>query len=186
MGRALATRRRPRGRRTHVGQVTLVDARPVYRRSYRNRANDTPVTYPALVVRQPWASLIVAGQKTIEVRRWATAYRGRLVIVAAARPATSPCGVALGVVELVDCRPMRATDEAAAIVRRTPGDVAWVVRDPSPLAPPFVRVRGRLGLFPVTVADLCPPTVAAVRGRASRRGPRRSVAAPRGSRRGPR
>ena len=31
---------------------------------------------PALSIRQPWAELIVAGQKTIEIRHWTTEYRG--------------------------------------------------------------------------------------------------------------
>lgn len=33
---------------------------------------------PALSVRLPWAELIVAGRKTIEVRSWATESRGRI------------------------------------------------------------------------------------------------------------
>ncbi len=35
---------------------------------------------PALSLRQPWAELIMAGRKTIEVRSWASGYRGRLWI----------------------------------------------------------------------------------------------------------
>ena len=35
-----------------------------------------PSSIPALSVRQPWAELIVSGQKTIEVRSWTTQYRG--------------------------------------------------------------------------------------------------------------
>ena len=34
----------------------------------------------ALTVRQPWASLIAAGAKTIETRSWSTGYRGDLLI----------------------------------------------------------------------------------------------------------
>lgn len=34
----------------------------------------------ALTVRQPWASLIAAGVKTIETRSWSTRYRGPLAI----------------------------------------------------------------------------------------------------------
>ena len=34
----------------------------------------------ALTVRQPWASLIAAGVKTIETRSWSTKYRGPLAI----------------------------------------------------------------------------------------------------------
>lgn len=64
-----------------------------------------------LTVRQPWASLIVAGHKDVENRTWATTYRGRVLIHAASRldptgPATdlpTPLGVVLGSVEIVDC-----------------------------------------------------------------------------------
>lgn len=40
-------------------------------------------TLLALSVRQPWAGLLVAGIKTIEVRRWSVRYRGSLLIHAA-------------------------------------------------------------------------------------------------------
>ena len=40
----------------------------------------------ALSVKQPWAALIVAGLKTIEVRRWPTGRRGRILIHAAREP----------------------------------------------------------------------------------------------------
>lgn len=35
---------------------------------------------PALSIRQPWAELIINGQKTIEIRQWSTEYRGLLWI----------------------------------------------------------------------------------------------------------
>jgi hypothetical protein len=41
------------------------------------------VTQYALSLKQPWAALVVAGLKTIEVRRWPTARRGRILIHAA-------------------------------------------------------------------------------------------------------
>ncbi len=34
----------------------------------------------ALTVRQPWASLIIAGYKDVENRSWTTSYRGRLAV----------------------------------------------------------------------------------------------------------
>jgi ASCH domain len=37
----------------------------------------------ALSLKQPWAALLVSGQKTIEIRKWATAIRGRVQIHAA-------------------------------------------------------------------------------------------------------
>lgn len=40
----------------------------------------------ALVVRQPWAGRIARGDKTIELRSWATKYRGPVIIIAGSRP----------------------------------------------------------------------------------------------------
>ena len=37
----------------------------------------------ALSLKQPWAALLVSGRKTMEVRRWQTARRGRILIHAA-------------------------------------------------------------------------------------------------------
>ena len=44
----------------------------------------------ALSLKQPWAALVVAGRKTIEVRKWATAIRGRVYIHAARVPDDRP------------------------------------------------------------------------------------------------
>src|ERR1051325_2394524 len=40
----------------------------------------------ALSIKQPWAALVVAGLKSIEIRRWPTARRGRILIHAARVP----------------------------------------------------------------------------------------------------
>lgn len=40
----------------------------------------------ALSVKQPWAALLIAGRKTIEVRRWPTVRRGRVLLHAAKTP----------------------------------------------------------------------------------------------------
>lgn len=48
-----------------------------------------------LTIRQPWASLIAAGVKTIETRSWSTRYRGPLAIHAGAHhpvPGEELCG----------------------------------------------------------------------------------------------
>src|SRR5579883_1868445 len=73
----------------------------------------------ALSLKQPWAALLVHGRKTIEVRRWPTARRGRVLIHAARIPDPRPeawahvppelfdaaqlLGGILGEGELVDC-----------------------------------------------------------------------------------
>ena len=92
---------------------------------------------PALSVRQPWANLIASGRKRIEYRSWATRYRGPLLICAARTAADNcrgPYGVAIVLVDLVDCR-KPAND----------GKVQWVLKNPRRVQP--VPVRGRLGVF---------------------------------------
>jgi hypothetical protein len=47
--------------------------------------NEAPIEY-ALSLKQPWAALLIHGLKSIEVRRWPTARRGRVLIHAARIP----------------------------------------------------------------------------------------------------
>src|SRR6516225_2444469 len=72
-------------------------------------------TLPVLSVRQPWASYLVSGFKTLELRSWATAYRGWMWIHTGKRPdldamhafkldtAEFLCGGLLGLAKLNDC-----------------------------------------------------------------------------------
>ena len=116
----------------------------------------------ALVVRQPWASMIAAGAKRIEVRRRRIHHRGSLLIVAGRRdaagrvlprsgamsgPETLPAGVSVCTVHLVDCRPFTRADEPAAGVAWQPGLWAWELRDPRPT--PHIPVRGQQCIFEV-------------------------------------
>ena len=108
----------------------------------------------SLSVRQPWASLIASGQKTLEIRSRRTHLRGPLLICAAkggatALPPSLPRGVALCIVDILDCRPMTPADEAAAGVAFRPGHWAWVIAHPRPVAP--IPVRGNCGIFNVTL-----------------------------------
>jgi len=59
--------------------------------AYRRRASREKVaeSMKALSVRQPWANLIAAGKKTIETRKWATDYRGQILIVSSKTPKLS-------------------------------------------------------------------------------------------------
>jgi hypothetical protein len=54
-------------------------------------SKEPPSEY-ALSVKQPWAALLVHGLKTVEVRRWPTARRGRVLIHAAGVPDERPEG----------------------------------------------------------------------------------------------
>ena len=118
-----------------------------------------------LSIKQPWAWLIVHGGKDIENRTWATKYRGRFLVHASQGMTKGEYEEALdlvqdigslelynrfppfkelqrggivGSVELVDC----VTASASPWYM---GAVGFVLRDPKPL--PFMRYKGRLGLF---------------------------------------
>lgn len=105
----------------------------------------------ALSVRQPWASMIADGRKTIETRKWATGYRGPLLIVSSAKPAIEPAGQALAIADLVDCRPMTKDDEQAAGCATYPSAQAWVLENIRKITP--FPVRGALGLFEVEMPE---------------------------------
>lgn len=103
----------------------------------------------ALSVRQPWASLIASGRKTIEVRTWRTNYRGPLIICASKWPLLPgrPAGVAVCTVTLIDCRQITQDDASAACCDVDPSrEFAWVLADARPLDF-LVPVSGKLGLF---------------------------------------
>ncbi len=120
----------------------------------------------ALSVKQPWASMIASGRKTIETRTWDTKYRGPLLICAGQSPDAAalvrfgaspadweqkyPTGIALCVVSLLTVEPMTARDEVAACLPRRPGLFAWRLGPIVAPVRPF-PVRGQLGLFKVDV-----------------------------------
>ena len=108
-----------------------------------------------LVVRQPWAWLIVEGYKDIENRSWRTRFRGPLLIQAAAsRPTTEALAEArrkrvrlpvsfetggiVGTVEVTDCVETSRS-------KWFHGPFGWVLSAARPL--PFTPHKGRLGLF---------------------------------------
>ena len=118
----------------------------------------------ALSIRHPWVDLILAGTKTIEIRTWATRYRGPLLLhassaygiserEAAARlqlPAPEPetMGAVVGIAELVDCRPVRREDWKNAGLPPLGGRLwAWVLADARPLGP--VLHAGNRTLFEI-------------------------------------
>jgi hypothetical protein len=107
----------------------------------------------ALSVKEPWASRIIFGPKTIELRTWQTSYRGLILICASSKPDAPTSGMALGTVELVDCRPATDADEKDAMCPIEPRDFAWVFAQKKILGTPF-GVKGMLGLFNLTIEDV--------------------------------
>jgi hypothetical protein len=100
-------------------------------------------------IRQPWASLIASGQKTVELRTWTTKYRGPLIVCASAAPTKDthypigPMGVTICLVELVDIRRPIPTDSACVVPSER--DWAWALGRVTHL--PAVAVKGRLSLW---------------------------------------
>ena len=102
----------------------------------------------ALSLRQPWASLIANGHKTIETRTWRTRYRGPLAIHASMRPYARPThrrhrrrGA-----WLYDCRPMVVSDdEEQACIALYDRANAWLLANVKPM--PLIPCKGRLGLW---------------------------------------
>ena len=130
----------------------------------------------ALSVKQPWAALIVAGRKTVEVRKWATSVRGRVFIHAARRaddrpaawaavtddlrPLTAFRGGVIGAADLTGCVVYRTPGEFAADAARHGNDPAWfeppcmygfAFRGGLPV--PFVPFRGSVRFFRVEVPE---------------------------------
>lgn len=134
------------------------------------------MTCHALSLKQPWATLLVHGVKRIEVRRWPTHFRGRLLIHAAQRPDDRPeawrhvpahlaemaqrCGGIIGAGELYDCKCYGSAAGFAADQELHLNDPAWFVagglyglcfRDTGPL--PFHPVRGYVRIFQLELED---------------------------------
>lgn len=108
-----------------------------------------------LTIKQPWAGLIIDGQKDVENRGRCTHHRGSLVIHSARQLDTSeparrhcptPCcdlrGWLLGTVDLVDCITDSPSHWADA------GAWHWVLTRPQPFPYPLPW-RGKLGLFEI-------------------------------------
>jgi len=129
----------------------------------------------ALSIKQPWATLVVHGLKTIEVRRWSTRHRGRVLIHAGRIPDLRPetrahlprdleeCarlgGGIVGQAQLVECRVYKTPEAFARDRRLHLNDPSWfqppamygfVFAGASPL--PFRRCPGSLYFFEVADA----------------------------------
>jgi hypothetical protein len=95
----------------------------------------------ALTVKQPWAALLAHGLKTIEVRRWPTARRGRILIHAARVPdertvawahVPAACletaqllGGIIGSGDITDCRTYRTIESFQGDQGRHLNDPSW-------------------------------------------------------------
>lgn len=115
----------------------------------------------SLSVKQPWASLIVNGQKLVECRTWQTSYRGELLICSSKGDYEcddgfiTPGGYALGVVDLYDIRRMTKDDlETAWLPKEWEKNAlrgyAWHIRPVCSFIP--VPIKGKLNLFETDIS----------------------------------
>jgi len=119
---------------------------------------------PAITIKQPFASLVGWGVKTIEVRSSNLNYRGPLIICSGKKvfdgvsllmpnsleyyrqyKSIMPQGQAIAVVELVDCRPMKPKDADLSFVPYSEGLYSWILRDATSIEP--FEVSGNIGIF---------------------------------------
>lgn len=119
----------------------------------------------ALSIKQPWASLVATGVKTVECRTWKTKYRGPLLICSSkgdiaidddGDSLVLPGGMALAVVELLDIRPMTKADlEPAYLPEEWHADAlksfAWHIRPLYAVVPQ--PIKGKLNLFNVDIIE---------------------------------
>lgn len=112
----------------------------------------------ALSIKQPWATMLALGIKTIETRTWPTKYRGKFLITASSSPKINGLlsGYAIGIAEIIDCRPMTKEDQVAACCEVYPGAWSWVLNG-ARLIVPF-PIKGSLKLFDVHPPE-CPEEV---------------------------
>ncbi len=127
----------------------------------------------AISIRQPWATLIAQGTKTIEVRSWQTNYRGPLLIVSGLNPFEGLkkfketdsegrhkvedelfddlkflyFGHAICICELYEIEPFARRHEKAALCPYYPDLFAWHIRNIQPVKP--VSIKGKLNFFEV-------------------------------------
>lgn len=123
----------------------------------------------ALSIRQPWASLIAWGEKTIECRTWKTDYRGPILVCASGQDLKDgevvlPAGYALAVVDLVDIHPFTRRDLKPACMAGKampgPGTVwAWELGHAREIKP--FPVKGKLHLFEVEATPVPLPGASA-------------------------
>jgi hypothetical protein len=127
--------------------------------------------YAALSVRQPWAYLIVMGQKTLELRSWSTSYRGLLLVHAPRRidekamhyfdlqDSGLDTGCLIGAVELVDV--IRMTPEELRLRRWehrsfgvfSKGMYGLVLRPLRVFSEP-IPILGSRGIFDIVDTDI--------------------------------
>lgn len=98
-----------------------------------------------LTIREPWASLILEGKKTIETRTWKTKYRGAVLLHASKKPESPISGKIFAVANIVDCKTMTKDHEEKACCEIYENANSWFLDGVRAVEP--IEVKGKLGLW---------------------------------------
>lgn len=130
----------------------------------RTAATPDPASIRCLSIKDPWITMIGRRKKCFELRKRNSHYRGMLVLCSsAARSKTKDAakwpqydgekGVALYVVDMVDCFPAQRKHAKGAGCMPSKGEWVWELRRVRKLSEP-VKVKGSLGFYKPTRAVL--------------------------------
>lgn len=104
---------------------------------------------PAISIKEPWASMIAHGEKTIEARSWKTSIRGRIVLCASKNPDGKYAGQAFALAEIAEIRPLEPDDAKYTGGFYEPGHFAWVLQNVRRFRP--FPVVGMPGIFKIDI-----------------------------------
>ena len=101
----------------------------------------------AISIKEPWASMILEGKKTIETRTWKTKHRGKLLLCASKNPKSKISGKAFAIVDLDVIIEMKKEHEKLACCEVYLRAYSWFLRNLIKIQP--FDVKGQLGIFEV-------------------------------------
>lgn len=102
---------------------------------------------PAISIKEPWASMIAHGEKTIEVRKWRTKHRGDIILCASASPKSDISGKAFALVDILDVRPMIPEDKKYSGGFFDAECFSWVLVNIRNFKP--FPIKGKLSIFKI-------------------------------------
>lgn len=102
---------------------------------------------PAISIKEPWASMIARGEKTIEVRSWRTSIRGKIVLCASKIPEGRFSGKAFALAEIVEVRQLEPDDAQFTGGFYADGLFAWVLGNVQRFKP--FQISGAQGFFKI-------------------------------------
>jgi hypothetical protein len=118
-----------------------------------------------LSLKQPWAELVLLGDKTIEIRKWNTNFRGKFLIHASRNPDEDamkrfgfeelPFGFILGEAELVDVKHYNKEefekDKDLHLATSEWGDYGFILKNVKRIKP--IATKGALGFWEYNYAS---------------------------------